>query len=152
VLVRGDIGATALSSTSGLSPTQRFFAGGDRSVRGFGVNDLSPVEQVVDENGIPQFNDDGTPKLEKVGGKHLFAATVELIRDLPRNFAIAAFADVGNAFDSFDDPMMYSVGLGVRIRLPVVSVGIDVAQALTIPAGETERPGPRLHLNISPKL
>jgi hypothetical protein len=59
---------------------------------------------------------------------------------------------VGNAFDSFDDPMMYSVGLGVRIRLPVVSVGIDVAQALTIPAGETERPGPRLHLNISPKL
>jgi hypothetical protein len=48
--------------------------------------------------------------------------------------------------------MMYSVGIGVRLRLPVVSVGIDVAQALTIPAGSTERPGPRLHLNFSPKL
>jgi outer membrane protein assembly factor BamA len=59
---------------------------------------------------------------------------------------------VGNAFDSFGDPLMYSVGVGVRFRLPVVSVGLDVAQALTTPAGETERPGPRLHLNFSPKL
>ena len=45
-----------------------------------------------------------------------------------------------------------SVGIGVRLRLPVVSVGIDVAQALTIPPGSSERPGPRLHLNFSPKL
>ena len=67
---------------------------------------------------------------------------MELIRDLPKNFAVAAFADVGNAFDNFGDPLMYSVGVGVRLRLPVVSVGIDVAQALTIPAGSTERPGP----------
>ena len=62
------------------------------------------------------------------------------------------FGDVGNAFDRFGDPLMYSVGVGVRLRLPVVSVGIDVAQALTIPAGSSERPGPRLHLNFSPKL
>jgi translocation and assembly module TamA len=152
VLLRGDLGATAVSQTSSLAPSQRFFAGGDRSVRGFAVNDLSPVQQVVDENGVPQFNDDGTPKYEKVGGKHLFAGSVELVRDLPRNFAMAVFADAGNAFDNFGDPLMYSVGLGVRFRLPVVSVGIDIAQALTIPAGSTERPGPRLHLNFSPKL
>jgi translocation and assembly module TamA len=142
-----------VSSTTGLAPSQRFFAGGDRSVRGFAVNELSPVEPVIDlDTGLPVYNDDGTPKLEKVGGKHMFAGAVELIRDLPKNFAIAAFTDVGNAFDNFGDPLMYSVGLGVRFRLPVVSVGIDVAQALTIPAGETERPGPRLHLNFSPKL
>ena len=41
------------------------------------------------------FNDDGSPKLEKVGGKHLFAGSVELIRDLPKNFAVAVFADAG---------------------------------------------------------
>jgi len=153
VLLRGDIGATAVSSTAGLAPSQRFFAGGDRSVRGFAVNELSPVEPVINQDtGLPEFNPDGTPKLEKVGGKHVFAGAVELIRDLPKNFAVAAFADVGNAFDNFGDPLMYSVGLGVRFRLPVVSVGIDVAQALTTPAGETERPGPRLHLNFSPKL
>jgi hypothetical protein len=44
------------------------------------------------------------------------------------------------------------VGVGFRLRLPVVSVGVDVAQALTTPAGDTKRPGPRLHLNFSPKL
>jgi hypothetical protein len=47
---------------------------------------------------------------------------------------------------------MYSVGVGVRLRLPVVSVGIDIAQALTTPAGSSDRPGPRLHLNFSPQL
>jgi translocation and assembly module TamA len=144
VYMRAELGATAVSRTSSLAPSQRFFAGGDRSVRGFGLNDLSPVEEVVDANGDTTF--------EKTGGKHLFAGSVELIRDLPKNLAVAVFFDAGNAFDAWGDPLMHSVGVGMRFRLPVVSVGIDVAQALTIPAGSTERPGPRLHLNFSPKL
>jgi len=156
IYMRADIGATAVSRTSDLAPSQRFFAGGDRSVRGFGLNDLSPVEQVFDEEtGEPVYNEDGSPKLEKVGGKHMFAGSVELIRDLPWkrfNLSAAVFYDVGNAFDRFGDPLMSSVGVGIRLRLPVVSVGTDVAQALTIPAGSSERPGPRLHLNFSPKL
>jgi outer membrane protein assembly factor BamA len=80
---------------------------------------------------------------------------VELIRDLPWKrpaLSVAVFTDVGNAFDNFGDPLMYSVGVGLRLRLPVVSMGIDVAQALTTPPGSSERPGPRLHLNFSPKL
>jgi translocation and assembly module TamA len=148
LLLRGDLGATALSKTSGLAISQRFFAGGDRSVRGFGRDDLSPIRQVDDPDAGP----DDPPVFEKTGGKHLLVGSIELVRDLPRNFAVAAFADAGNAFDEFGDPLMYSVGLGFRFRLPVVSVGIDVAQALTTPPGETERPGPRLHLNFSPKL
>ncbi len=145
VLLRGDIGATAVSQSSALAPSQRFFAGGDRSVRGYGVNELSPVEPTTDSNGDIVF--------EKVGGKHLVAASAELIRDLPwRNLSVAVFGDVGNAFDNFGDPLMYSVGIGVRMRLPIVSVGIDVAQGLTIPPGSSSRPGPRLHLNFSPKL
>jgi translocation and assembly module TamA len=152
VLMRGDIGATAVSRTSTLAPSQRFFAGGDRSVRGFGFNDLSPIAPATNADGSPKLDDEGNQVYEKVGGKHLFAGSVELIRDVGSKFAVAVFADAGNAFDSFDDPLMYSVGIGVRLRLPVVSVGIDVAQALTTPAGSTEPPGPRLHLNFSPKL
>jgi translocation and assembly module TamA len=144
LLLRGDFGATALSRTSGLAVSQRFFAGGDRSVRGFGFRELSPVEEVI--------NEDGEPEQVRLGGKHLFTGSVEVVRDLPRNFAVAVFADAGNAFDNFGDPLMYSVGVGFRYRLPVVSVGIDVAQALTTPPGEIERPGPRIHLNFSPKL
>jgi translocation and assembly module TamA len=154
IYVRGDVGATAVTDAAGLAPSQRFFAGGDRSVRGFGLNDLSPVQPATDpETGDPLQDEDGNPVLEKVGGKHMVAASVELIRDLKwKNLSVAVFGDVGNAFDNFGDPLMYSVGVGVRLRLPVVSVGIDVAQALTIPAGSTERPGPRLHLNFSPAL
>jgi translocation and assembly module TamA len=152
ILLRGDIGATALSKTSDLATTQRFFAGGDHSVRGYGPRELSPVRQATDEFGNPKFDENHAPVLEKIGGKHLFTGSVELIRDVGKNWAVAAFGDAGNAFDSFSDPLMYSVGLGVRLRLPAVSVGIDVAQGLTIPAGETKRPGPRLHLNFSPKL
>ncbi|HET9864884.1 MAG TPA: BamA/TamA family outer membrane protein [Steroidobacteraceae bacterium] len=153
VYMRGEVGATALSRTSGLAPSQRFFAGGDRSVRGFGLNALSPVAPATNADGSPRLDEDGNPVLEKVGGKHMLAASVELIRDLPwKSLSVAVFGDVGNAFDEFGDPLMYSVGVGVRLRLPVVSVGIDVAQALTIPPGSTERPGPRLHLNFSPKL
>jgi len=152
VLVRGDIGATAVDATGDLAPSQRFFAGGDRSVRGFGFNELSPVQQATDGAGNLLFDEDHNPVYEKVGGKHLFAGSLEFVRDVGSKFAVAVFADAGNAFDSFDDPLMYSVGIGLRLRLPVVSVGLDVAQALTTPAGSTERPGPRLHLNFSPKL
>jgi translocation and assembly module TamA len=83
----------------------------------------------------------------KVGGKDLITGTVEVIRDLPRNFGIAAFVDYGNAFDSFGTPLEYSAGLGFRIRLPVVTLGIDVAQPLSRSGAS-----PRLHINFSPKL
>jgi translocation and assembly module TamA len=153
VLLRGDIGATALSKTSALATTQRFFAGGDRSVRGFGPRDLSPITPVFQADGVtPLLDDDGNPVFEKTGGKHLFTASVEVIRDVGKSWAVALFGDAGNAFDNFDDPLMYSVGIGMRLRLPAVSVGIDVAQALTTPVGDNDRPGPRLHLNFSPKL
>ena len=55
---------------------------------------------------------------------------------------------------------------GVRLRLPVVTLGLDIAQPLTNPLckaanpnprcgiqpGFDDRGGPRLHLNFSPKL
>jgi translocation and assembly module TamA len=148
--VRGQLGTTWVSETTKLPGTERFFAGGDRSVRGFGYNDLSPL-------------DDGGAK---IGGRHLVTGSAELIRDLPRNLALALFVDVGNAFDDFGDPLQYSAGIGVRFRLPVVSVGIDLAQPLTNPRCRSATPdprcrtepgfdsldGPRLHLNFSPKL
>jgi translocation and assembly module TamA len=148
--LRGQLGASLIKDTGDLPGTERFFAGGDRSVRGFGYNDLSP------------FDDGGA----KVGGRHMFTASIEVIRDLPRNLGLAAFVDVGNAFNEFGDPLQYSVGIGLRLRLPVVTMGIDLAQPMTNPRCRAAQPdprcaiepgfddlsGPRLHLNFSPKL
>jgi translocation and assembly module TamA len=132
--LRSELGVTRIESNADeqireLPASQRFFAGGDRSVRGFDLNELSPR----DENG------------DTVGGKHLATGTIEVTRDLPRNFGIAAFYDIGNAFDDFKEPgFEYSVGVGVRYNIAVASFGVDVAQALS----ESGR-SPRLHLYIS---
>jgi len=159
LVLRGEIGASLVSRFSQLPGTVRFFAGGDRSVRGFGYNELSPVTVIgyADENGkackpndpnaTPEVNAKCTAQTAKLGGKDLLTGTVEIVRDLPRNFGVAAFFDFGNAMDSFKDPLEYSVGLGLRFRLPVVTLGIDVAQPLSEP-----HLGPRLHINFSPKL
>jgi translocation and assembly module TamA len=145
LLLRGDIGASLVAEFSELPGSVRFFAGGDRSVRGFGYNDLSPVVVVETPGATP-----GDPPIRqeiKVGGKHLFTGTVEVVRDLPKNMGLAVFADLGNAFDKFGDPLEYSAGIGIRWRLPVVTLGIDIAQPLSEPGSS-----PRLHINFSPKL
>ena len=86
------------------------------------------------------------PKITDVGGKHLLVGSLEIVRDLPRNLAVATFFDVGNAFDHFGDKLEYAAGVGFRYRLPVVSLGVDVAKPLSTSGGW------RLHLNITPKL
>jgi len=131
LLLRAEVGTTWADDFDGVPGSERFFAGGDRSVRGFGFNDLSPV----DENG------------EKTGGKHMVAGTVEVIRDLPRNLGLAVFVDAGNAFNAVSEGLEYSAGIGLRFRLPIATVGFDIAQALSV-SGAT----PRLHVNFSPKL
>jgi translocation and assembly module TamA len=127
--LRSELGISRVDEATGLPASQRFFAGGDRSVRGFALNELSPRDEANNS----------------IGGKHLATGTIEVVRDLPRNFGVAAFYDIGNAFDDFKDPMLeYSAGLGVRYNIAVASFGVDVAQ----PLSESGR-NPRFHLYIS---
>jgi len=141
LLLRGEVGASMVRSIddsisdSAASPLElpgryRFFAGGDRSVRGFAYEELSP---------------------RGLGARHLITGTFELERDLPRNFGVAAFFDFGNAVDDFGDPLAQSLGLGFRWRLPGLTLGMDVARAIKAP-GYDRLPGARLHLNISQRL
>lgn len=144
LLLRGEAGTSAVGNFQNLPITFRFYAGGDRSVRGFAYNELSPVQIAVDPVT-------GVVTQVRTGGRNLVAGTVEVERDLPRSFGAAVFTDFGNAFNRFGDPLAVSVGVGLRWRLPVVTVGFDVAQAVQAP-GFNPRPGPRLHLNISPQF
>jgi translocation and assembly module TamA len=137
LLVRGEFGTSLVSRFSAVPGIYRFFAGGDRSVRGFGYNTLSPEEPVTSG---------GVTEKRKTGGRHLVAGSVEVIRDLPRNLGVATFVDFGNAFNSFKDPLEYATGIGLRYRLQIVSVGLDVAKPLSTNGNL------RLHLNITTKL
>jgi translocation and assembly module TamA len=131
LVLRGEAGTSAVGDFDELPAQYRFFAGGDRSVRGYGYNELSPTDAAGN----------------KVGGRHLLVGSVEIERDLPRNFGVAAFFDVGNAFDRFGDPLEYSAGVGIRYRLPFLLLGLDVAQSLS----ESGR-SPHIHLNFMPLL
>ena len=145
LLLRDEAGATFVNHFDRLPAIMRFFAGGDNSVRGFAYDELSPVDTVCAK--VPA----GSPTAGKCfdirdGGKDLITGTFEVIRDIPHNFGIATFFDYGNAFDHFGDGIEYAAGVGFRVRLPVVTLGIDIAEPLS------RSGGPRLHINFSPKL
>jgi translocation and assembly module TamA len=108
-------------------------------VRGFALDELSPVVETV--------SDTGEVKRQSIGGEHKIVGSVEIERDFPYNLRGAVFVDTGNAFSDWDTPLEYSVGLGLRWRLPMLLIGVDVAQALS-ESGKS----PRLHLNITQVL
>ena len=152
LLLRDELGMTAVSHFDELPAVMRFFAGGDNSVRGFAFDELSPIDPVCQRNASGPVYLPGTRNCAvqlgtaKDGGKNMVTGTVEIIRDLPHNFGVATFFDYGNAFNHWGDRLEYAAGVGFRVRLPVVTLGIDIAQPLSRNAG------PRLHINFSPKL
>ena len=107
-------------------------------MRGFGLNELGPP-------GPPDA--DGNPTAS-VGGENKLIGSIEIEHDLPRDFRVAVFYDTGNAFNDWADQQLeYSVGIGVRWKLPMLMIGVDVAQALSEPDKN-----PRVHLNITQVL
>ncbi len=138
--LRGELGTSWVDDFSELPASQRFFAGGDRNVRGFALDSLSPPPDPPPA--------DGKNAKKGVGGEHKLVGSIEFERDFPRNIRGAVFFDTGNAFNDWHDPKLeYSVGVGIRWRLPMLLIGLDVAQPLS-----EEGKKPRVHLNITQVL
>lgn len=137
LLLRAEAGTTVTDGFASFPPTLRFYAGGDRSVRGYAYREIGEVFQAV--NGDRYV----------VGGKHLVAASVEYERMFTRQWGGAVFVDAGDAFDRRDDfEAQLGVGVGVRWRSPVGPVRVDIAHGLGDAAGSSLR----LHFNIGPDL
>ena len=130
-LARLTLGALWTDDFERMPPQLRFFAGGDRSLRGFGYQTLGPPNA-----------------LGNVGGGHYLAVgSFEYERHLFGEFGVAGFVDAGNAFNAGDFEVAAGVGVGLRWRSPVGLVRVDLAQPV---AGEGD--GLRLHLTIGPEL
>ena len=131
VLLRGEYGAITASKFRQLPPSQRFYAGGDGSVRGYAYQSLGPQ----DENGA------------RVGGRYLLVASAELEVRIVGAYGAALFFDAGNAGDSPRPELSRGVGIGARWRSPVGVVGIDIAHPLDDPDTDF-----RLHLSVGSDL
>lgn len=132
VLLRAEIGTIVTDEVNRLSASQRFFAGGDASIRGYGYNRLGPRDQ------------DG----RVIGGRHLVIASVEYEHWLSGNWGVAAFVDTGNAFTGRDVDLSTGAGLGLRWQSPIGVLAIDVAHPFDDPGGRKAR----LHLSFGVDL
>ena len=115
LITRATLGVSYVEELDRLPTSERFFAGGDQSVRGFDLNSLGPV----DEDG------------DVVGGRYLLTASVEYAYPIRGPWSIAVFVDGGNAFDHWGDPLEYGAGIGARYRTPLGMLRVDIAEPLT---------------------
>jgi translocation and assembly module TamA len=130
LILRGSAGYTWTNDFSALPPQLRFFAGGDRSVRGYGYQSIGP-----------RNSDDRV-----IGGTSLLVASTEVEHYFTRNWGMAAFVDTGNAFSGTDYRPKIGAGLGVRWLSPVGMIRVD----LGTPIHDDRAHGIELHLVIGP--
>ncbi len=101
--------------------TERFFAGGASSLRGFETDRAGPVDP---ETGEP------------TGGNSLFISNLELRLPLVRMVRLAAFYDGGNVFGKITDIRLadfsHTVGLGLRVKTPLGPLRLDYGYNLNL--------------------
>lgn len=142
ILLRGELGYTeartreldvvlddrelSLSLTE-LPERYRFKAGGDRSVRGYGFENLST---------------------NRNGANHLIVGSIEYEYRVGENWSLAAFYDVGNAFNDPENPKLRrGAGIGFRWYTLIGPLQIDIADPLDDPDTSW-----RLHFTIGTQL
>lgn len=130
-IARADLGGTVLTDVDDLPASQRFFAGGDQSIRGYGFQDLGPR----DDNN------------EVTGGIYLAVGSIEYNYRIRGKWHAAVFFDSGNAFNDLPIDNQNGAGVGLRWESPVGMLRLDVAAALS----EPDHPL-RLHFSFGPDL
>lgn len=128
LLLRGEIGSNFNDDFAELPASQRFFAGGDQSVRGYAFRSIGPRDP---ETGVV------------VGGEHLTTLSAELDQRVWGNFGAAVFFDAGGVANSPGPRLLQGAGLGLRYRAPIGYINVDVAYPLDRPDD-----GLRLHIGV----
>ncbi|MGY3568604.1 outer membrane protein assembly factor [Vibrio sp. SCSIO 43135] len=130
-LLRMEGGANITDEFTKLSPSLRFFAGGDNSLRGYGYESISPT----DESGA------------LTGAKYIFTSTLEYQYRVTGNWWGAVFFDAGDAFNDSPD-IKRGTGVGVRWASPVGPIRLDFAWGLDANKGDEFK----VHFTLGPEL
>lgn len=131
--VLGPDGEPIVDVVTDLPASERFFAGGDTTVRGYALDRLGTPE-TIDRNGFP------------LGGHAVIVLNAELRVPLVGGLGAVGFMDAGNVFNRVSDfdfgQIKPTAGLGLRYLSPIGPLRIDLGFKLDrtrLPTGEQER-------------
>lgn len=132
-IARGNVGWIETNEFKKVPPSLRFFAGGDRSVRGYKYKSISPVD---DEDKL-------------TGASRLVTGSLEYQYNVTGKWWGAAFFDVGEAVHDFNsNDLKKGAGVGVRWESPVGPIKFDVAR----PVGDKEKNDVQFYIGLGPEL
>ncbi len=110
--------ATGLGSTAELPASERFFAGGDTTIRGFALDRVGIPGKTLDQDGIP------------IGGNGLVIFNAELRAPVSGGLGVVGFIDTGNVFARASDldlgMLRSAVGTGFRYKSPFGPIRFDL--------------------------
>lgn len=139
--VPGPDGAPIVDTVRELPASERFFAGGDTTVRGF-VLDRLGTDETLNDQGFP------------TGGSGLAVVNVELRTSYWKGLGGVGFLDAGNVFKDAGDlslsELRPAAGLGVRYRSPLGPLRVDFGFNLNrrvLSSGDRER-GMVFHISL----
>lgn len=143
-VARLDIGANIADKEDipFISPSLRYFAGGDQSIRGYRYQELGPY--------IDYTNTEGGISRQVVGGRYLLVGSLEYQYYLTPTWRLATFIDGGNAFDTDQFESVVSVGGGVHWISPIGPIKFDLGFGLK--ETETVDRSFRFHLTMGTEL
>ncbi len=151
-IARGSLGATKVGDFDRLPPELRFFAGGDRSIRGYGYETIgTPLPDALVPEALARCAADKNRDCQTlvIGGRYLIVGSAEYEYYFLPNWGIATFIDTGDAFSTFNDyRQKIGVGIGARWRSPVGLIRVDFG----FPVHDDQNSGVELHLVIGPVL
>jgi translocation and assembly module TamA len=133
-IFRTELGMTVPDDINRIPLSQRFYAGGDQSIRGFGYRALPGN---LDKHGQERA----------IGGGYLAIGSLELEQKVYGPLSLALFSDAGNAFHRSNDRVQVSMGGGLRVNTPIGPIKVDLARPLT-----DDQHHWRIHLQVGPEL
>lgn len=116
-IAHSKIGHSWTSEFEELPASQRFFTGGDYTVRGYAYNSLGPE----DANG------------KVLGGENLVVGSIEFQHQIMPDIDASIFYDTGNAFNKNDLTLKSGAGVGIGWNFPFGSLHLYRAVALSEP-------------------
>lgn len=146
--LRGRLGlAQPYGDTEKVPISERFFAGGAYTIRGYEERKVGPV----DSNGDP------------LGGASMIVGNIEYTYPLFSFLKVAAFYDVGNVWEKMGDifssqdgdgginsgGLKSALGIGLRINTPIGPIMLDYGIPMDKASGENTKGSGRFHFSAS---